>query len=83
MKMKVMQALGDLITQIATAHGETRPKVRVSRPRRHRLDLAPVGQRGVSLTPAEHRAVCLGIYRPKLPPRGMPAPGRLFKGHRP
>ena len=54
--------------------------------RRRRLRCAGdvrVGKRAVCLSPAERRAICLGIYRPKLPPRGMPAYGRLFKGHRP
>lgn len=35
------------------------------------------------LTKEQRRDVILGKVRPLSGPRGMPAPGRLFKGHRP
>lgn len=52
------------------------------------LDAGPPPRRGRTLAcemwPRDlRRAVIMGKIRPSRGPRGMPAPGRLFKGHRP
>lgn len=80
-KPTVLQALGALVAEVAGAAGVPDPQVRVSGPRRRAEWLGPVGQRGHALSPAERRAIFLGLARPTKGARARP--GRLFKGHRP